>query len=207
MDSLKYGKKEWVLTQQAFDRLLNSFDADRNSAGEKYERMRYKLVKYFEWRRATSPDVEADETINRVARKINEGAEIHNLNAYFYGVARLVFVESLKTKEREREALSKEPQQLLTPTEDDETATKVRDCLDDCILSLSGENRELIMAYYLYESKRKIASRKDLAARLGIPLNALRIRAHRIRLTLEACVTKCSGQEGMKSNSFSAINV
>jgi len=38
-------KKEWVLTQEAFDRLLGWLDPDRESAGEKYEAIRLRLIK------------------------------------------------------------------------------------------------------------------------------------------------------------------
>lgn len=190
-------KKNWVLTQEAFDRLLVSLDADRERAGQKYERMRLKLVKYFEWRGIASPDGEVDETINRVARRIQEGAEIQNLNAYFYGVARIVFTELLKVRTRERQELDPSDAVELPAAYDDTDEDERRTCLDRCLRRLSDENRGLIMEYYQDDEKgRKIEGRKRLAARLGIPLNALRIRAHRIRNGLEACVRACVGVRG-----------
>ncbi len=57
--------------------------------------------------------------------------------------------------------------------------------------SLPAENRELIIEYYQEEKRAKIDRRKNLAERLGVPLNALRIRAHRIRAKLEECVHEC----------------
>src|SRR5438132_6489695 len=81
-------KKDWVLTQDAFDRFLDSLDADRERAGEKYELLRLKLIKFFEWHDALEPEELADETVNRVARKIYEGEVIENLNAYIFGAAR-----------------------------------------------------------------------------------------------------------------------
>ena len=195
MDSPASLKKNWVLTQEAFDLLLATLDADREEAGRKYERVRLKLVKYFEWRGAASPDREADETINRVARRVEEGEDIYNLNAYFYGVARMVFAESLKAREREREALEHAPA-VAPPAENDESdEAERRACLDRCLRHLSDESRALIIEYYQEEKGRKIEHRKRLASRLGIPLNALRIRAHRIRLGLEACVRECLGQQ------------
>ena len=41
----------------------------------------------------------------------------------------------------------------------------------------------------------KIVHRKELAGRLGIAVNALRIKAHRIRVSLQVCVENCLGQE------------
>ena len=195
MDSPVSLKKEWILTKAALDRLLTRLDADPEQAGQKYLRVRLKLVKYFEWRRATSPDTEADETINRVARRIEEGAEVHNLNAYFYGVARLVFAESLKAREREQEALGQTTAATveLPPALDDSDEAERRACFDRCLQELHEENRALIIEYYQDDKSRKIERRKRLAARLDITLNALSIRAHRIRAGLEACVRKCMG--------------
>lgn len=193
MDSPTSLKKEWVLTKQAFDRLLAMLDADRDQAGQKYECVRLKLVKYFQWRGTGTPDREADETLNRVARRIEEGESISNLNAYFYGVAKLVLAESLREREREREAFNHAPVFESPPADDDSDADERRACLDHCLQHLPDESRDLITEYYNDEKGRKIERRKRLAVRLGIPLNALRIRAYRIRLNLETCVRECLG--------------
>jgi DNA-directed RNA polymerase specialized sigma24 family protein len=190
-------KKKWILTQEAFDRLLANLDANREQAGQKYEHIRLKLAKYFEWRGAAFPDAEVDETINRVARKIESGADIHNLNAYFYGVARLIFVESLRAQEREQEALRQTPvvESPAADVDDNANSAERRACFDRCLRHLPEESRSLIIEYYQEERGRKIEYRKRLASRLGIPLNALRIRAHRIRVSLEACVHECLAQQ------------
>src|SRR5437762_653948 len=41
-------KKDWTLTKEAFERLLDSLDANRERAGEKYENVRRKLIECFE---------------------------------------------------------------------------------------------------------------------------------------------------------------
>ena len=56
---------------------------------------------------------------------------------------------------------------------------------------LSDEDREVITEYYRYKKTQKIDCRKRLAARLGISLNTLRVKMHRQRMNLEACVEKC----------------
>ena len=120
---------------------------------------------------------------------------MHNLNAYFYGVARLVFAESLKTREREQEAHEQAAEIVEPPpAAGDSEETERHACLQRCLQGLTEENRYLIIEYYQDDKSRKIARRKGLAARLGIPLNALRIRAHRIRAGLEACTRKCMEQ-------------
>ena len=49
----KIKKKDWELTQEAFDQLLNLLDHDRELAAEKYERLRRRLLRVFEWRGST----------------------------------------------------------------------------------------------------------------------------------------------------------
>jgi DNA-directed RNA polymerase specialized sigma24 family protein len=65
------------------------------------------------------------------------------------------------------------------------------DCLHRCISRLEDQERMLITAYYKEEQRSKIDSRKMLAESLGISLNALAIRACRIRDKLEECIQKC----------------
>ena len=193
MDSPVSLKKNWVITQEAFDRLLDRLDPNREQAGNAYERIREKLVKFFEWRRAALPDSDADETINRVARKIAEGAEIQNLNAYFYGVARLVFAESLKSNEKQQEAL-RHISEKVPGIDEDPDAEARHICLDGCLRGLPDKKRALILDYYQDEKGDKIKHRKHLADQLGVPVNALRIRAHRIRIGMESCVSECLGR-------------
>jgi DNA-directed RNA polymerase specialized sigma24 family protein len=59
--------------------------------------------------------------------------------------------------------------------------------------NLPDESREIIITYYENEKGIRIQYRKQLAARLGITPNALRINAHRIRMSLETCVKECLG--------------
>jgi hypothetical protein len=59
---------------------------------------------------------------------------------------------------------------------------------------LTPDSRELVLQYYQGEKKAKIDHRKRLALRMGIGLNALRLRAFRIRETLYQCVQNCLGQ-------------
>src|SRR5258707_3559667 len=96
---------EPALTANAFAKLLNRLDADRERAGEKYEDLRRTLNRFFEWRGAPFPEEHADETFNRVARKLDEGVEIKNFGGYCYEVARLVCLESTKGHDSKRASL------------------------------------------------------------------------------------------------------
>ncbi|MBI3950500.1 MAG: sigma-70 family RNA polymerase sigma factor [Acidobacteria bacterium] len=184
-------KKEWILTQGAFDKLLVCLDPDRERAGEVYETVRRKLMKFFECRGCLFPEDYTDETIDRVVRKIDEGEELHKPSSYFYSVARMVFMESLREQEKERAALEHQPPRPA-PADPDESDRL--QCLNRCIQSLSPESHELVIRYYQGEKGVKIENRQRLAERLKIPVNALRIRACRLRKGLEVCVDHCLKQ-------------
>lgn len=189
--------KEWVLTQEAFDQLLSRLDADRERAGVKYEVVRTKLVKFFEWRGCAAPDGYADETINRVARKIDQGEAVQNLNGYLYGVARLLLMEKFKEQKREDAALRQLPPPVQAPADCDEINPRL-ECFESCLENLPADSRELIIQYYQEEKDIKIDHRKRLAESLSIPLNALRIRTHRVRVKLEECVSECVQRQAGK---------
>jgi DNA-directed RNA polymerase specialized sigma24 family protein len=191
-------KTEWVLTQAAFDGFLARLDGDRDKAGEKYEYIRLKLLKYFQWCGSDEPDVDADETINRVTRRIYEGQNIYNLTGYLHGVAKLVHAESLKRRNRRRvfEGSLIELPSIGSKVE----VANSQECLERCLARLSEEDREAIIEYYRYKKTEKIDCRKRLAARLGISLNTLRVKMHRQRANLEACVEKCLARSNGPTN-------
>jgi DNA-directed RNA polymerase specialized sigma24 family protein len=64
-------------------------------------------------------------------------------------------------------------------------------CLEECMLALPAEQRRLVLEYYQGDKGVKIKRRRRLARELNIALNALRIRAYRIRATLQLCVEAC----------------
>ena len=184
-------RSAWSLSQEAFDKLLNSFSTDREQAAQAYETTRRKLIRFFELRSDATAEEHTDETINRVARRISEGQHIENLLNYFYGVARMVFKESLRERERTPVALDDAPQSLNQKAPEPKEPDAMLICFDRCMDSLAPESRQLILDYYQEERRAKIQLRQQLADRLHIPLNALRIRAHRIRISLEECIRSC----------------
>lgn len=187
MESAPFPGSKWNLTQDAFDLLLAQLDVNRHEAGKKYEILRRKLIKFFEWRGCSFPEDLADETFNRVAKSLDKGEEIHNFTAYCAGTARHIFLESLRTRRREA-VLQDIPQNLPASTEEPDLR---RGCLERCMQELSQEDLNLIVEYYQEDKQARINARRNLAARLDIPLNALRIRTYRIRVRLEACVDQC----------------
>jgi len=185
--------EKWTLTAVAFDQLLAAFDPDREQAGARYQAIHTKLVKFFEWQGSGTPQEHADETINRLARRLAAGEVIENLQAYAYGVAKLLLREAMKATIREEAAHRElpEPVQAAAQQYGGEEENSQGQCFDECLAALPDDDRELIMTYYVGEGGEKIAGRHKLAARLGSDLNGVRVRAHRIRTKLAACVTLC----------------
>ena len=69
-------KRDWVLNQSAFQHFLKWLDGGVDSGGERYLEIRRRLVFYFDRRNCASPDELADETLNRVARRLEEKGAI-----------------------------------------------------------------------------------------------------------------------------------
>lgn len=174
--------KERTITQEVFDSLLVWLDPEREKAGEKYEAIRRRLITIFTCRGCPVAEDLADETINRVALKAQELSQnyVGEPALYFYGVANKVCLEYMRRKAA-----------AYVPPPAPEVDERKYECLERCMEELSPENRRLVLDYYREDKQAKIESRKALAEHLGIALNALRIRAHRIRLILQQCVEDC----------------
>jgi RNA polymerase sigma factor (sigma-70 family) len=176
--------KNWVMSQESFEALLDWLDADREQAAVKYEQIRRGLIKYFSGRGHSEAEDLADETINRVTSRLNEiGNEITgDRSRYFFGVARKVLMEYQRRKP---------PPNPPAPNADSSRVELEHRCLEECISKLSEKDRELVLKYYQADGREKIEQRKLLADKLGIAPNALRIRAYRIRAALQKCLDKC----------------
>lgn len=195
-------KKEWTLTPRALDRLLNWLDEGVDSQGLRYLEMRRRLVSYFDRRNCATHDELADETLNRVSRRLEEEGAIESESPgrYCYIVARFVFMEHLRETQKGNALLDdirRQPHDDLGMAEADESKQikeRMLNCLDQCTEKLEARNREIISRYYTGKERLKIENRRALAEELKITLNALSIRACRIRDKLEVCVRECVTQ-------------
>jgi DNA-directed RNA polymerase specialized sigma24 family protein len=194
-------KKDWTPTESSFQKFLRWLDEGVDSRGEKYLEMRRRLVAYFDRKNSPSADELADETLARVAQKLEEKGQITDLSPahYCYITAKFVFLESVRAAKRSQtgleeitaaaqylEATSSTLQKL--PPEDQERRFT---CLDLCLKKLSATDSELILAYYQGEQQEKIQRRRQLSEKMGLSSNALSIRACRIRSKVETCVKEC----------------
>ena len=182
-------KTAWILTQPAFERLLAELGADRTQAGHKYEALRAKLVTFFVVRAAPAPEDHADEVLNRLGRRIQEGVEVNNLFAYTASVARRYWKELLRARLRESSAVA-DGAALMLPEPGGSSEVRAT-CFEKCWRSLSEKSRRLMTLYCQGDWRARIARRRQMASQLGLSSTALRIRVHRIRAWLEKCVIAC----------------
>lgn len=170
-------------SQEAFEKLLAWLDPDRDKAVEKYQRIYLRLVRVFATRgRADAEDL-ADQTFNVVASKVDGLIEsFHGEPAlFFYGVGKKIYQESLK------------PKPLLRPSSppDDEIEQRFA-CLEECLQKVTTpEEAKLVLRYHEGEGQARIENRKQMAAELGITMNALRIRICHIQARLRPCIEEC----------------
>jgi DNA-directed RNA polymerase specialized sigma24 family protein len=148
-------------------------------------------VRFFEWRGCIPGADYADETIDRVARKVADGlnAPPRDPYLYFHGVALNVIRERWHKQSHDPVPL---PADLAVhPFKPDEKEYESRlDGLQECLERLPPASRELLTIYHLGESGWRIGQRKNLSERLGVPAAALRLRVYRIRRQLERCLRR-----------------
>lgn len=183
----------WNLTGSAFERLLSRLDSDREAAGRGYEKLRRKLADYFESHGSTCPDAQADEVLDRVARKLEQGETIESMGSYALGVARLVSLEWGKRRAGEREAVA-----ALSATLDEAPGSDVEQLatgLEACLKELPERSRALVLAYYQEEegsrgwtASRVPEGRRRLAQEWGLSYTNLKVRVHRLKERLEECL-------------------
>jgi len=188
----------WEFTASALERLLARLDGDPDRAAEAYEALRLTLIRFFDWRGAHFPDECADETINRLARRLDEGAEVDDPRGYALGIARLVLMERSRSPQLRQDELD-EQTAAPAPSAAGDAHPRLHDCLDTCLAGLPPESRTLILEYYQDQRRLKIDRRIRLATELGLTAQALRSRAQRVRDRLERCVRGCAGRQADES--------
>jgi hypothetical protein len=178
------------LDQQHFTILLKFLaPEDPEEAGRRYLFLHGKLENYFRFRGVADPVAAADETLDRAARRIAEGAEVPDIEKFCLGIARFIIKEDWRMNNRESEAFL----QFLKSdriTEDElDRFNLMRSCFDQ----LPQHERELLNAYCAGPRGRARSQRRlALAERLDTNISALRIRVTRLRRGLDDCVKELS---------------
>jgi DNA-directed RNA polymerase specialized sigma24 family protein len=183
--------RERRITSRGLTRLLSRLGADDDRAAAEYERLRQTLERFFDWRGAWPPEECADETLDRLARRLEEDVEVGDVWAYARGIARLVLLERQRRPSARSIGECFDLPDPSAPTHD--ANDPLLTCFDRCLEALPAESRTAVLDYYGAERREKIETRRRLAIRFGVSDSALRNRIQRIRDRLERCVMACMG--------------
>lgn len=180
--------EEKTITQESFGLLLKWLGPDDESASNKYETIRQRLIRIFLGRGCHEAEMLTDRTIDRVIGKIHDitGTYKGDPSLFFFGVANNIHHEWLRQNMHASDSTL-----LPTPHDDGTDREPEYKCLEQCLAHLPYNLREMILEYYSHEKRAKIECRKQLAVRLGITIGALQVKVSRVRSSLSSCVRKC----------------
>src|SRR5215217_2286506 len=185
--------RDSAIPPESFEEILAWLNPDREKAAAIYVELRHDLEKIFIWNRCPDPEGSTDEVFDRVAKKVHDvrPTYVGDPKLYFYGVARNLIKEIPKKIKTQITLQGTEPASDPRREAQQETAIMREDCLRSCLQKLSKDKRELILAYYAQDKQAKIDHRTEMAQRLEISVETLRVKAFRIRATLEQCLERC----------------
>jgi DNA-directed RNA polymerase specialized sigma24 family protein len=171
-----------------FETFLHALAPDHEEAGRTYEATRACLLRFFDTCQCFPADELADETLDRIARRIFEGVDVTDLRRYALGVARRVASEHRKMVRfaSSLPALLAQP----VPYEEDHLTAQL-DALERGLARLPGTERDLVLSYFRQEGAPR--SRRQLSQEAGLSRVALRVRVHRIRKKLAVMLADCVG--------------
>jgi DNA-directed RNA polymerase specialized sigma24 family protein len=186
MESSNVRREKWSLSQESLDAFLAFLDPNREQAGQKYEKLRQKMMTVFRARGIYNPEDAVDEAIDRVIRRLGD-TEVQNLMAFALGVARVVASEFHKRPTTV--ALDHVPELSISANplgnENEQQTYRHQICLEKCLQKIKPEDRELVEEWYLYTGGQKIERKRQMAARRGVNLDTLRVQAFRTRRELQ----------------------
>ena len=163
------------------DGLLRLFDSDPVRAEEKLRQLRFRLTKFFEWRRCHSAEDLVQETILRGFRRLASGAPLTTDPVhYFFGVAQKLVLEDRRAARRAQQSTPIDEAAFpLDGLGQVETNISLQQALD----RLRPEDRELVIQYHL-------GGRDELLSGQAARDSAVRVKVHRILRGLCQALTR-----------------
>lgn len=202
-------KKNWVLTEEAQDKLLALLHPVRAQAEVEYLRYRDRIIKKLSYmlQLKNSPVLDdlADVAFDRFARRVEEGEEIASVWAYLSGVADKVVKEYWKSVEAKMartqvtfDELTPGQTPSVDPLEDLAQAEKEFDlnALEKCReTDLTVDERTTLDVYYYGSGRERIERRKALAQKLNKKIEAVRTEVNRLNAVLRDCIRRQRKQQ------------
>jgi len=179
-----------TLTATGLARVLAQLGTDPERSAAAFESLRLALIRFFGWRGASFPDERADETLDRLAARLDRGEAVADLRAFALGIARNVLLEQWRRSASRPVHIDEAAMDALAQRAAPEDGPWLP-CLARCLDCLPPESRGLVLSYYEGAGRPKIENRVRLAAGLGINEAALRSRVQRLRDNLERCISTC----------------
>lgn len=172
--------------QDEFEALLALLSSDREAAGERYERVRRGLLRYFRYRGFSDPTTLVDETFDRVARRSDQfdPSLSERPEQFIYGFAAFIALEHRRKAGRE---VPLEGIELL-PSRQTPVAESDLDRLEMCLAGLEPADRDLIMEYHSFDGSGRSEGRQMMCERLNSTSTAIYARVSRIRSKLKSCI-------------------
>jgi RNA polymerase sigma factor (sigma-70 family) len=144
-------------------------------SNEHYERLRLKLIFYFERRNCRCPEDLADDCLNRVFLDVKEHGLPTSLDKFCFGFASRIYLEWLRNSSRFTPVTPDMPDRKPPPP----SAEQSRDLAKLSVGQLDPSDRELMEQYYL---DRRTA--ESLATEWGLSPEGVRSRIFRKRRKL-----------------------
>jgi RNA polymerase sigma factor (sigma-70 family) len=184
--------RDSAIPPESLEEILAWLNPDRDVAAKMYVQLRHDLSKLFIWGRCADPEGMTDEAFDRVAKKVHEVRQTYegDPRLYFRAVANNLIKENFKKIKTHVSLEGVDLPQQQTNRTAEETAN-IEDCLQSCLRKIGADKRKLILAYYAKEKQAKIDYRHELAERLEISLETLRVRVFRIRASIAECIESC----------------
>lgn len=189
-----------TLTKENLTALLDWFSPNQDEAGKKYEQIREGLIRYFQFRGCSDPDILADETITRVAMKLPTFDMSNNVKtiSYFYGFAKNIFREYL-TQKAKKEVEFESVKSLQTASYEKNQSEDLfeLECLESCLKELNVGEKELLLQYYSKNKREKLDLRQKLADQWKMKKGTLHTKVHRLKIEVRNCLKKCLNEKNL----------
>ena len=179
-----------AIPPESFDEILAWLSPDREIAAEMYVQLRRELARIFMWRKCADPEWLTDEVFDRVARKVHIVRQTYegDPRLYFRAVANNLVKETFKKVGTHVPIEDVDlPSHAGTSGEDED----IDRCLQRCLRKLDSETRDLVLTYYAKDKQAKIDHRQQMAQRLNMSIETLRVKVYRTREALEKCIERC----------------
>jgi hypothetical protein len=184
--------RDWTLSEKRLERLLNALDPeDAGGASERYNRLKERLVLFFEHNTTSDPYRLADVTLDRLAVKLDEvGLTGREVEYFALGLARKILLEDARERQRWREFLQQLAHPFPKPAIDHE-------CLERAFQGVTEADRQFLAEYYPSEKPVKGLAdhRRDLALTLGISYDAIRVRAYNLVRRVSQLYMECDAKK------------